>query len=163
MKTLVHTGREQIERTIGKCEICFVGMIDVNQIPYVIPMNFGYLDGVVYLHSAPEGRSLSILEKNPTVCLTFSTAHDLVFQHPEVACSYRTRAESVIGWGKVRFEEDFDRKVDALDLIMKQYTEQKFTYSEPAVRNVKVWVVELEEATCREFGVPHYKQSKENV
>lgn len=157
MKTLLYTGKEQIEKTIGKCTICFVGMIDTDQTPYVIPMNFGYRDGIVYLHSAPEGKSISILEKNPTVCLTFSTPHHLVYQHPKVACSYRTRSESVIGWGKVRFEENFDRKIEALNLIMKQYTDKSFTYSDPAVHNVKVWIVELEKATCKEFGAPHDK------
>ena len=73
-------------------------------------MNFGYRNGVIYLHSAQEGRSISILERNPKVCITFSTDHDLVFQHPEVACSYRMRSKSVIAWGKVRFEEDFDKE-----------------------------------------------------
>ncbi|WP_080903039.1 pyridoxamine 5'-phosphate oxidase family protein [Parabacteroides sp. Marseille-P3160] len=159
MKTLLHTEKERIEKTIEKCEICFVGMIDTDQIPYVVPMNFGYSDGVVYLHSAPEGRSLSILKQNPNVCVTFSTPHHLVYQHPKVACSYRSRSESVIAWGKVRFEEDTDRKTDALDIIMQKYTARKFTYSEPAIENVKIWKIELEKATCKEFGVPHYQQS----
>lgn len=163
MKTLVYTGNEKMEQTIGRCDVCYVGMVDSNETPYVIPMNFGYRDGVVYLHSAPEGRSIVILERNPKVCLTFSTGHRLVFQHPEVACSYRTRSESVIAFGTVRFEEDDNRKVEALNLIMKQYTDKEFTYSSPAVRNVKVWTVQLEEATCKEFGIPHYKQTKDNL
>ena len=109
MKTLVHTDKELIEATIKKCDICYVGLADTDGTPYVLPMNFGYRDGVIYLHSAQEGRSISILERNPRVCITFSTDHDLVFQHPEVACSYRMRSKSVICWGEVHFEEDFDK------------------------------------------------------
>ena len=105
MKTLVHTDKELIEATIKKCDICYVGLADTDGTPYVLPMNFGYRDGVIYLHSAQEGRSISILERNPRVCITFSTDHDLVFQHPEV----------------------------------------------------KIWILEMDEVTCKEFGAPHNK------
>ncbi len=39
------------------------GMSDENGIPYVLPMNFGYEEGIIYLHSAQEGHSISIIEK----------------------------------------------------------------------------------------------------
>lgn len=155
MKTLEHTGLEDIEDIIHKCDICFVGMADTDGTPYVLPMNFGYYDGSIYLHSAQEGRSISILKKNPKVCITFSTDHELVFQHPEVACSYRMRSKSVICWGNVRFEEDFNKKIKVLSIIMKQYSDKEFRYSDPAVKNVKIWVIKVDEMTCREFGVPH--------
>ena len=136
MKTLIHTDKEQIESIIRQSDVCFVGMADTDGTPYVLPMNFGYKDGVIYLHSAQDGRSISILERNPKVCITFSIDHALVFQHPEVACSYRMRSKSVIAWGKVAYEEDFDN---------------------PAVRNVKIWTVDIDEVSCKEFGAPHKK------
>ncbi|MDY3068432.1 MAG: pyridoxamine 5'-phosphate oxidase family protein [Parabacteroides sp.] len=157
MKTLIHENQELIDSIIRKCDICFVGMADTDGTPYVIPMNFGYKDGVIYLHSAQEGRSISILSRNPRVCITFSTDHELIFQHPEVACSYRMRSKSVISWGKVEYEEDFDKKEEALNIIMKQYSDKEFKYGAPAVRNVKIWKVKLDEVTCKEFGAPHKK------
>lgn len=155
MKTLQHTDPEIMESVIRSCSICSLGMADTDGTPYVLPMNFGYKDGIVYLHSAQEGRSISILERNPKVCITFCTDTDLVFQHPKVACSYRMRSKSVIGWGKVTYEEDLDKKVEALNIIMRQYSEKKFEYSNPAVVNVKIWKVKLENVTCKEFGAPH--------
>ena len=80
MKTLIHTDKEQIESIIRQSDVCFVGMADTDGTPYVLPMNFGYKDGVIYLHSAQDGRSISILERNPKVCITFSIDHALVFQ-----------------------------------------------------------------------------------
>ena len=157
MKTLIVTEKEQIEDIITKCTICYVGMADTDGTPYVIPMNFGYKEGVVYLHSAQEGRSIDILSRNPKICVTFSTDHALVFQHPQVACSYRMRSKSVIGWGKVAYEEDFSKKIEALDIIMHQYITKDFNYSDPAVKNVKIWKVALEEVTCKVFGEPHKK------
>jgi nitroimidazol reductase NimA-like FMN-containing flavoprotein (pyridoxamine 5'-phosphate oxidase superfamily) len=155
MKTLLHTEKEIIESVIRQCDICFVGMAGAEGIPYVLPMNFGYHDGVVYLHSAREGGSIDILRQNPNVCIVFNTKSELVYQHPDVACSYRMRSKSVIAWGKVVFEEDFDRKTEALHIIMKQYSEQTFRYSDPAVNNVKIWRVAMDKVTCKEFGAPH--------
>lgn len=155
MKTIIHTDKEFIESVIRHSDVCYVGMADTDGTPYVLPMNFGYQDGRIYLHSASEGRSISIIERNPRVCITFSTDHALVFQHPDVACSYRMRSKSVIAWGRVIFEDDFDKKREALDRIMQQYSDKHFRYSDPAVRNVKIWIVELDEITCKEFGAPH--------
>lgn len=106
MKTLVHVDNEQIESVLKQCSICFVGMADTEGTPYVIPMNFGYKDGSLYLHSAQEGRSISILNRNPRVCISFCPTTELAYQNVEVACSYRMRASSVICWGNVVFEED---------------------------------------------------------
>lgn len=157
MKTLIHTDKEFIESTIRSCNVCYVGLADTDGTPYVLPMNFGYEEGVIYLHSAQEGRCISILERNPKVCITFSTDHELVFQHAQVACSYRMRSKSVICWGNVAYEEDFNEKVKALDIIMKQYSDQTFQYGAPAVVNVKIWKVAVEEISCKEFGAPHMK------
>lgn len=156
MKTLIYTEKEQMESVIAKCRICFVGMSDIDGTPYVTPMNYGYKEGVLYLHSAPEGRTVSIIEHNPRVSIAFSTDHELVYQHPEVACSYRTRSQSVIIKGTVTFIEDLDKKREVLDILMEQYTHKKFTYSDPAVINVKIWAVNIESMTGREFGAPHY-------
>lgn len=155
MKTFFHENHEFIEAVIKKCDICFIGVTGLDMIPYVLPMNFGYRDQVIYLHSAPEGRVISTLKENNNICITFSTDHELVFQHEQVACSYRMKSKSVVAWGKVEFVEEMDLKREALDIIMEQYTDAHFQYNDPAVRNVKIWKVPIERVTCKEFGAPH--------
>lgn len=156
MITITVEERSLMEEVIRKNKVCYVGMTDVDGLPYVIPMNFGYQDDIVYLHSAQEGTSISSLRQNPDVCITFCTDPVLTQQNKEVACSYRIKGSSVICRGKVVFEEDFNEKVKALDIIMKQYTNRAFTYSDPAVNNVCIWKVEVESMTTKLFGVPHY-------
>lgn len=95
MKTIVIEDKQRVEEIISRCDICFVGITDLEGNPYVIPMNFGYREGVIYLHSGPTGSSIDMLQRNNHVCVTFSTDHELVFQHPKVACSYRMKAKSV--------------------------------------------------------------------
>lgn len=166
MKTLEYSDKQLIENIIRKCDICFVGVVDQENKPYVLPMNFGYKDEVIYIHSAPTGRVIDILNNNKNICVTFSIDHELVFQHPEVACSYRMKSKSVIAMGQVEFmdDEDLDGKRDALNILMENYCDKKFTYNDPAVRNVKIWKVPVETITCKEFGAPHdpYQREREH-
>jgi len=155
MMTVTVEERTLIDEIITKNQICYVGMVDLDGMPYVIPMNFGYEGDIIYLHSAQEGSSINILEKKPDVCITFCTEPLLTYQNEEVACSYRMKGGSVICRGKVIFEEDFEEKVKALDIIMKQYTSRPFKYSEPAVNNVRIWKIEIEDISTKVFGVPH--------
>lgn len=155
MQTLNHTDKEVIEAIIRKCDLCFIGVVDPDNKPYVLPMNFGYRDNVIYLHSAPEGRIIDIIENNNHICVTFSTDNELVFQHPEVACSYRMKSKSVVAMGQVEFVEDMDAKREALDILMETYIDKKFKYNDPAVRNVKIWKIPVDSISCKEFGAPH--------
>lgn len=155
MLTVTVEERHIIDEIIKKNKLCYVGMIDTDGMPYVIPMNFGYRDDIIYLHSAQEGGSIKALEKNPNVCITFCNEPQLTYQNEEVACSYRMKGSSVICRGKVIFEEIFEEKVKALDILMEQYTNRPFTYSVPAINNVKVWKVEIDTISTKVFGVPH--------
>ena len=153
MKTVIIENKEQVEEIISRCDICFVGITDLEGNPYVIPMNFGYQDGVIYLHSGPEGGKVAMAERHPRICITFCEGHELVYMHRQVACSYSMKSRSVMCHGNVRFIEDMDEKRRILDIIMQQYTSDEFKYSEPAVRNVKVWEVKVEKMSCRSFGL----------
>lgn len=157
MKTLEINDRQEMESILQACRLCFAGLADTDGTPYVIPMNFGYRNGVVYLHSAPAGRSIDIVGRNPKVCLTFNDGQELVYQHPQVACSYRMRARSVMAWGEVEFVTDFEQKKEALDILMEHYSGESFRYGRPAVENVKIWRVKLDRITAKAFGAPHEK------
>jgi nitroimidazol reductase NimA-like FMN-containing flavoprotein (pyridoxamine 5'-phosphate oxidase superfamily) len=89
------------------------------------------------------------------VCVTFCTDGNLVYQHPEVACSYRMDSRSVICKGEVTFIDDISEKELILNQFMAKYTERSFTYSQPALRNVKVWRIKVNEMTAKAFGQKH--------
>ena len=141
MKTVIIEDKQRIESIILHCDACFVGITDLEGNPYVVPMNFGYENGIIYLHSGPEGSKLEMLE------------HKLVYQHEKVACSYSMRSESAMCRGQVEFIEEIDDKRRALDIIMRHYTDNAFSYSDPAVRNVKVWKVAVRQMTGKVFGL----------
>lgn len=153
MRTFSIEEKEHIEEIIRASMLCYVGMSDENGFPYVLPMIFGYENEVIYLHSGQEGKAIRILQRNPRVCVTFCTDPELLWQHPDVACSYRMKAESVLCEGEVIFEEDFFEKEKMLNIIMRHYSERTFTFSSPAVNNVRIWKIKIERMSGKEFGV----------
>ena len=153
MKTIAITDPAEIEAIIRKCPYCMVGITDLQGNPYVIPMNFAYRDGVIYLHSGPDGGKLEMVKQHPQVCITFCEGHELVYMHRQMACSYSMKSRSVMCRGNVRFIEEMDEKRNILDLVMRHYVDYEFKYSEPAVRNVRIWGVKVGKMTCKSFGL----------
>ncbi len=132
---------EKAKEVIDKCEVCYVGMVDQDNRPYVLPFNFGYEDNIIHLHSALEGKKMDILKNNPDVCVAFSTDHQLFHRHEPVACSYGMRYRSVLAFGRIEFIEQYEEKVKALNVVMRKYAGKDFTYNAPAIRNVSTYKV----------------------
>ena len=140
----------EIEEILKTAQVCHVGMVDDGK-PYVLPMNFGYVENTIYLHSAPDGKKIDILTKNNNVCISFDIDQKLKYRDEHVACSWGMRFRSVVLSGKVFFIEDNVEKINCLNIIMKHYTNKEFSYNLPAVKNVKIWKVEIEEITGKKF------------
>lgn len=143
---------QEIERIIKSCEYCNVAMVDLDGGPYVIPMNFGYNSNFIFLHSSGSGKKIDILKKNNAVCVSFSTDHMLRWQSEKVACSYSMKYRSVLAFGKVEFVADKEEKIIALNEIMKQYTDKEYKYSDPSLKEVMVFKVNIEKLEGRAYG-----------
>lgn len=144
---------DAMEDIIARCSFCSMGMVDKDTKPYVLHMNFGYEDGVLYLHSAPKGKKIDVLQNNNNVCLAFSTDHVLEHQNADVACSYSMKYRSVLVFGKIEFIDELSEKRRILNIIMKQYTGRfDYEYSDPAAKNVAVYKVIIEKMEGRAYG-----------
>ena len=146
------TDQTEIDAIINKCQVCYVSMVDENNLPYVLPFNFGYINGVIFLHSAQKGLKIDILRKNPSVCIAFSTDHQLRHQSESVACSYSMKYRSVLAFGKVEFIDDMDQKVEFMNQVMSHYTDKEFTYNAPSLREVCTYKVNVEKFTAKIYG-----------
>jgi len=136
--------RQDIDRIIRGCRVCRLGMCDGGA-PYVVPVCFGYEDGVVYVHSAKVGRKIDILRNNPRVCVEFDEAGEVV-EAPK-SCGFGMRYRSVIGFGTARFVDDTAARARGLSAIMRQYTGREFAFSEDEARSVVVLAIPLDQAT----------------
>ena len=143
---------EKVMRSIiEKAIICRVGMCWQDE-PYVIPMNFGYWDNYIFLHSAGEGRKLDILRNNNKVCIEFDADVELV--QSQKACNTEMKYKSVLAFGKAVILKDIVEKKKALDIIMHHYYNHDslsaFHYPEDALEKVIIIKVRVEEMTGKE-------------
>lgn len=84
-RTMYHEDRKVTDRgmlcaMLDLTSTCCLGLHD-SPYPYVVPMNFGYTwedeEGLVlYLHMATTGHKLTLIERDPHVCVTVSTFYD---------------------------------------------------------------------------------------
>lgn len=152
MKHRYITSQKEIDSIINKCQVCYVSMVDNQNKPYVIPFNFGYHDGIIYLHSSQKGLKIDILKHNPSVCVVFSTDHELRYQSEDVACSWSMKYKSVQAFGEVQFIDDIDKKREILASVMKNYTEKEFSFNLPALKEVCTFYINVERFSARVYG-----------
>ena len=138
------TDPQELESVLREAAVCRMGLCDEGK-PYVVPMNYGYRDGSVFLHSAAEGRKIEILRRNPNVCLEFEKDVELV--SAEAACSFSMKYRSVIASGKAVFLEGTEEKSFGLNAIMLQYTGREFVFPPQALEKIVVLRVDLEECS----------------
>jgi hypothetical protein len=152
MKNRPISFRPEQEAIIRKCQSCNVAMVDPENKPYVIPMNFGFDGEFLYFHGAAKGKKVDVLNKNPDVCISFSTDHELRYVNEEVACSWSMRYRSVLVHGKAEFVTDPEEKIKCLNVIMSNYSDREFDYNAPAVKEVMVFRVRAERMEGRVYG-----------
>lgn len=151
MRTIIIENREEINDIIRACKTCFFAVTENGQ-PYVLPMNFALEKDYIILHSAPEGRMWETIKSNSKVCINWTLGEDLAWQDVKVGCSYRVKSKSVLVEGEVKFIDDFDEKYRCLKLIMAQYSDRKFEFGTPAVKNVGIFKVLIQKISAKEFG-----------
>ena len=79
-----------------------------NNNPYIVPMNFGFKDNNLYLHSAHEGRKIDIIKRNNSICFEVDMETEILTS--DIACNWEMKYYSIIGFGKAHFIEDEKEK-----------------------------------------------------
>lgn len=148
MRRLV-TDKDTIETIIRRASVCRVGMSDDGQ-PYVVPVCFGYEDGVLYFHSSSQGRKLDILRRNNAVCVEFDVDQETV--RDENPCKWGVRYRSVIGFGRAYFVKDPDEKCRALNAIMTHSGGNPGSYPESTLQKTVIVRIEMQNATAKVSG-----------
>ena len=112
------TDRSVLEELLRRCRVCRLGLFD-GAWPYVVPVNFGYANGCIYVHSSLKGRKMDILRDHPRVCFEVDLEVEVVTG--ERPCDYTTNYQSVIGFGLAELLEDEAAKLEGLRAIMRNH------------------------------------------
>ena len=139
-----------ITEMLEKSELCRIAMVD-NGEPYIIPLNFGYKDNIIYAHSAPIGRKIEILQRSNRVCFEILFSNELV--RGEQACNWGTKFRSIIGYGVVQIISETERKKTGMDIILSKYGgAQKNSYDEKLLDKTVLLEITIESITAKQSG-----------
>ena len=144
------TDKSIIEKILKESELCRIAMIDGTE-PYIVPLNYGYADGVIYAHSAPAGRKIDLLKVNSRVCFEIEYSAEVV--RKDEPCKWSAKYRSVIGYGNVEIITDTESKKKGLDIIMQKYGYQGHgEYNEGSLSRMVLLKIRIDQITGKQSG-----------
>jgi len=125
---------------ISRAQVCYLGMSKDNM-PYVIPINFGYYENTIYFHCALEGEKIDVLKNNPHVCMVFNVDNKLI--NNIVQDDWTMYYKSVIAYGKVEFIMDIAERQNAINIMFHHYGGKDYPLPEPVLAKTMFMKVEI--------------------
>jgi len=134
--------RSELDEIIREGEYISLAMINGDK-PYIVPLSYGYKEGIIYVHSAKEGQKIDLIGQNENVSFEIVIQSSVI--EAEKACNWTCHYKSVIGSGKAYIIEDFDEKTAGLNAIMEHYGSENHSYPDSAVNKTAVIRIDIEE------------------
>ena len=118
------TDPRELERILNLAPIGHLATRDDQGYPYITPVNFVYLEGAVFFHSAPEGEKLDNLKRDDRVCFEADVPLAYVgveFNRDRLPCLTHQLYHSVILRGRARVLPEGEMKTRALNALVARY------------------------------------------
>ncbi len=139
------TDQNELIAILKTSKICRLALADENT-PYIVPLNYGYKDNALYIHSALSGKKLDLIKKNKLVCFEIESNVKIVPSNS--ACKYSTHYKCIIGLGRAELIHDRGSIKEALDIIMHHQTGRNgWSYSEESANKVMIIKIAIESMT----------------
>jgi nitroimidazol reductase NimA-like FMN-containing flavoprotein (pyridoxamine 5'-phosphate oxidase superfamily) len=122
-----------LENLLKQGEVIHLALAD-SPCPYLVTVNYGYMDDALYFHCASEGRKIDLIKKNPDVFFQIILKNELI--KAESACRWTTKFTSVCGEAKAVIQETHADKRKALQIIMDHYGMKDTEFTENMTRNM---------------------------
>jgi len=100
--------REEMESILREESVGYLGL-SMDGVPYVVPLNYGYVEGRILFHCALTGKKLDYLKANPKVCFTVGRQFGKIVRHPQGALCH-VENDSVICYGTARIIENVEER-----------------------------------------------------
>ncbi len=138
----------QISHVIKKCKVCRLGLSQ-NDVPYIVPVSFGYDGQTLFFHSAKSGKKIDILSVNNKVCFEFESGVEIV-TNENMPCNWSCSFQSVIGFGRVHELSSPEDKIRGLTQIMAQYSDKEWNFDTIPLKGFRVWKIIIESITGKQ-------------
>ena len=146
----MHNITDEIKNILTKAHICRLGLIDDNNISYIVPVNFVYSpdDNCIIFHSGSKGKKINLLKKYNKIAFEIDTYEGII--PAELPCSYSAKFQSVMGIASVEIiDNDINKKIEMLNLLMQKYTGKTFSFEEKNLLPVNIVKLSIQECTSR--------------
>ena len=142
------TNQSDLESILQKAQVCRLGLLDGN-VPYIVPVHYGYKKGQIYIHAAKEGKKINLLKKNPKVCFEVELDHKI--RNTGIPCKWSTTYKSIIGYGKASLLTDIEEKKLALGILIDHYAPGTiYDFSRRKVDGVAVIKITIDSMTGKQ-------------
>ena len=118
------TSKSKIEEFLNHTHTGRIASIDSMGYPQIIPMNYAYVDGFIYMHSHTRGEKLDNITGNDHVGFEVDRELEFLpsyFEHPTDASLADTLYISVVIKGTAQIIDDRVEKTRALNALMLKY------------------------------------------
>lgn len=133
---------------LGTASHLVLSLIDLDNSPYCVPVNFVIEDRTVYLHGAPMGTRSQLIRHNPKISACAVIQDQIV---PEKLTSY---FKSVVLQGSAAIVTDNDEKLTALTSLAKKYApqfvDQGLKEAQQQLKYVEVVKITIDEITAKQ-------------
>ncbi|WP_342437742.1 pyridoxamine 5'-phosphate oxidase family protein [Paenibacillus sp. FSL L8-0436] len=117
-KTRECKDQEKIESFLQQARIGYLGLVDGN-LPYVVPLNYVWSEGKLYIHGAGDGRRNQVMSENPEVCFTVCEEYGTITD--PVPAKTDTAYMSVMIFGQAEPITDLDEATHVLQGLINKY------------------------------------------
>lgn len=139
--------RQEMEKLLREEAIGYLGL-SMDDAPYVVPLNYAYVEGRILFHCAVTGKKLDYLKRNQQVCFTVGRQSGEVRRHgDEDPC--HVDSDSVICFGRARVIEDLEQRKRALDAFNRCFKSDAEGISLKAAEKCCAVEIEIIEMTGR--------------
>ena len=129
------------EEILRQTDVGRLGLV-IDGKPYVVPMNFCYVEDKIYLHSHKDGKKMQEIRNSPEVCFEVDEGEIIKGENP---CDYSWQYTSVIANGKAVIVEDDAERLKGLKLISNKYSPGKgaMITEELMAKFKHLWIVRI--------------------
>lgn len=110
------------EKIIGEilsgAGLCRISMMDGDR-PYTLPLTYGYKDKCIYINSAPGGKKIELLSRNPEVQFEIEYCDGSLYGKSKPIKS--DSCQSLVGTGRIEIISDTSGKRSGMEVIMSQH------------------------------------------
>ena len=142
------TNPSELEVILKKAKICRLGLLDVN-VPYIVPVHYGYNNKNLYIHAAKEGKKIDLIKEKPKVCFEVELDHKI--RNTGIPCNWSTSYKNIIGYGTASILTNTEEKKKALKILINHYApETVYDFSIKMVDSVAIIKISIDKMTGKQ-------------